>query len=90
MGWEDSLGEENGSPLHYSCLENSMDSDFHYYITRQVVTDKSKIWTYMFDSKSKLLNAVLLNEKNIKKSEKYLKGSYSGVWKRRIPEVSHD
>ena len=65
-------------------------SDFHYYITRQVVTDKSKIWTYMFDSKSKLLNAVLLNEKNIKKSEKYLKGSYSGVWKRRIPEVSHD
>ena len=25
LGWEDSLGEGNGYPLHYSCLENSMD-----------------------------------------------------------------
>ena len=24
LGWEDSL-EGNGNPLHYSCLENSMD-----------------------------------------------------------------
>ena len=24
-GWEDSLEEENGNPLQYSCLENSMD-----------------------------------------------------------------
>ena len=25
LGWEDSSGEENGYPLQYSCLENSMD-----------------------------------------------------------------
>ena len=24
-GWGRSLGEENGSPLHYSCLENPVD-----------------------------------------------------------------
>ena len=25
LGVEDPLGEENGNPLEYSCLENSMD-----------------------------------------------------------------
>ena len=25
LDWEDPLGEENGNPLQYSCLENSMD-----------------------------------------------------------------
>ena len=25
LGQEDSPGEGNGNPLHYSCLENSMD-----------------------------------------------------------------
>ena len=25
LDWEDSLGEENGNPLQYSCLENPMD-----------------------------------------------------------------
>ena len=25
LGWEDPLEEENGNPLQYSCLENSMD-----------------------------------------------------------------
>ena len=25
LGWEDSPGEGNGSPLQYSCLEHSMD-----------------------------------------------------------------
>ena len=25
LGWEDSLGEGNGNPLQFSCLENSMD-----------------------------------------------------------------
>jgi len=25
LGWEDSLGEENGYPLQYSCLENPLD-----------------------------------------------------------------
>ena len=24
LGWEDPLGEGNGNPLQYSCLENSM------------------------------------------------------------------
>ena len=27
-GWGSSLGEGNGNPLHYSCLENSMDWDW--------------------------------------------------------------
>ena len=25
LGWEDSLREENGYPLQYSCLENPLD-----------------------------------------------------------------
>ena len=25
LGWEDLLGEGNGNPLQYSCLENPMD-----------------------------------------------------------------
>ena len=25
LGWEDPLEKENGYPLHYSCLENSID-----------------------------------------------------------------
>ena len=25
LGWEYSLGEENGYPLQYSCLENPLD-----------------------------------------------------------------
>ena len=25
LGWEDPLGEGNGNPLQYSCLENPMD-----------------------------------------------------------------
>ena len=25
LGWEDTLGEGNGNPLQYSCLENPMD-----------------------------------------------------------------
>ena len=27
MGWENPLGEGNGNPLQYSCLENSMDRE---------------------------------------------------------------
>ena len=27
LGWEDPLGEGNGNPLQYSCLENSMDKE---------------------------------------------------------------
>ena len=25
LGWKDSLGERNGNPIQYSCLENFMD-----------------------------------------------------------------
>ena len=27
LGWKGTLGEENDSPLQYSCLENSMDTE---------------------------------------------------------------
>ena len=27
LGWEDPLGEGNGNPLQYSCLENSTDKE---------------------------------------------------------------
>ena len=27
LGWEDSPGEGNGNPLHYSCLENPTDRE---------------------------------------------------------------
>ena len=29
LGWEDSPGEGIGNPLQYSCLENSMNREFH-------------------------------------------------------------
>ena len=27
LGWEDPQEEENGNPLHYSCLKNPMDRE---------------------------------------------------------------
>ena len=27
LGWEDPLEEENGNPLHYTCLKNPMDRE---------------------------------------------------------------
>ena len=38
LGWEDPLEEENGSPLHYSCLKNPMDREA-WWATVQRVTE---------------------------------------------------
>jgi len=36
LGWEDPLEEENGNPLQYSCLENSMDKGSWRAIVQRV------------------------------------------------------
>ena len=38
LGWEDPLEEENGNPLHYSCLKNPMDREA-WWATVQRVTE---------------------------------------------------
>ena len=40
-GWGRSLGEENGNPLQYSCLENSMDRG----AWQSTVHGAAKSWT---------------------------------------------
>ena len=45
LGWEDPLGEGNGSPLQYSCLENPMDGE----AWRAIVRDVTKSWTQLTD-----------------------------------------
>ena len=44
-GWGRSPGEGNGYPLHYSCLENSMDRGV-WWATVHGVT---KSWTWLSD-----------------------------------------
>ena len=44
-GWKRSPGEENGNPLQYSCLENSMDRG----AWQATVHGVSKSWTGLND-----------------------------------------
>ena len=37
-GWARSLGEENGNPFHYSCLEKSMDRGAWWGVVHGVTT----------------------------------------------------
>ena len=39
MGWENPLGEGNGNPLQYSCLENSMDREAWWATVHGVVKE---------------------------------------------------
>ena len=45
LGWEDSPGEGNGSPLQYSCLEHSMDEG----AWQATVHGITKRWTQLSD-----------------------------------------
>ena len=44
-------GEENGNPLQYSCLENSMDGRVWWAIVHGV----AKIWTWLSNFSSSLV-----------------------------------
>ena len=41
--WEDSPGEGNGSPLQYSCLENSMDRGAWWATVHEVVKSQTRL-----------------------------------------------
>ena len=41
LGWEDSPGGGHGNPLHYSCLENPMDTGA-WWVTVNQVTKSQK------------------------------------------------
>ena len=43
LGWEDPLGEGNGNPLQYYCLENPMDREASWAILHGV----AKSWTQL-------------------------------------------
>ena len=43
LGWEDPLGEGNGNPLQYSCLENPMDEGAWWATVYKV----AKSWTQL-------------------------------------------
>ena len=43
LGWEDPLEEENGSPLQYSCLKNSMDRGALQATVRGVTKSRTQL-----------------------------------------------
>ena len=47
-GWEKSLGEGNGNPLQYSCLENSMDGGALWAIVHGVAKSQTRLSDFTF------------------------------------------
>ena len=43
LGWKDSPGEGNGSPLQYSCLENFMDRGAWRATVHEVVKSQTQL-----------------------------------------------
>ena len=43
LGWERSLGEGNGNPLQYSCLENSMDRGAWWATVHGVAKSRTRL-----------------------------------------------
>ena len=48
LGWEDSPGEGNGSPLQYSCLENSMYGGARWAIVNRVAKSQTRLSDFTF------------------------------------------
>jgi len=43
LGWEDSLGERNGNPLQYFCLENPMDRGARWATVHRVTKSQTRL-----------------------------------------------
>ena len=43
LGWEDSSGEGNGSPLQYSCVENAMDREAWWATVHGVSKNRTQL-----------------------------------------------
>ena len=43
LGWEDPPGDENGNPLQYPCLENSMDKGAWWAIVYEVTKSQIRL-----------------------------------------------
>ena len=43
LGWEESLGEGNGNPLQYSCLENPMDRGAWWAIVHGLAKSQTQL-----------------------------------------------
>ena len=50
LGWEDSLGEGNGNPLQYSCLENPMDRGAWWATVHGVAKSRTRLSDFTFTS----------------------------------------
>ena len=48
LGWEDPLEEENGSPLHYSCLKNPMDREAWWATVHGVAKSHTRLSNFTF------------------------------------------
>ena len=50
LGWEDSPGEGNGTPLQYSCLGNPMDRGAWWATVHRVAKTRTRLSSYHFHS----------------------------------------
>ena len=57
-GWEDPLEKENGNPLQYSCLENSMDGGAWWATVHGVTKSQTRLSDFTH-SIIKLTKAIL-------------------------------
>ena len=48
LGQEDSLGEGNGNPLQYSCLENPMDGRAWWATVHRVAKSRTRLSDFTF------------------------------------------
>ena len=48
LGWEDSLGEGNGNPLQYSCLENPMDGGAWWAKVHGITKSQTRLSNFTF------------------------------------------
>ena len=59
-GWRRSSGEGNGTPLQYSCLENSMDGGAWWAIVHGVAKSRTRLsdFTFTFNNKDRYVELI--------------------------------
>ena len=60
LGREDSLGEGNGTPLQYSCLENPMEGGAWWATVHGVAKSQTRLSDFTHSLNTNLVNAIHL------------------------------
>ena len=59
LAWKDPLGEGNGNPFQYSCLENSMDRGAWQATVHGITQSQTRLRAYHFHFHLHLIQAVI-------------------------------